>query len=424
MSDCLEIFDSQYLSSPTRLKSMALLEFIAVDGNDLEFREEYLWYFLCARYVAKTLRQNDSDKYQDFITVCTTSIFQKKFANIIIFIAYFSDDHFVVTSLLATLEGLFSKADSWILSDRTRELMLGIAPENSFLISSKSDVTDNRKDLMREHVLDVISDAEKVVARYTLPFLNSHIPDSSMLEQIDAKELDGDSYMNSVNALLRIHSVLGQILSTRAGTYSATVVLECITKMVQASGRYASLNHAIATVLIYGDEKSRDEIKRAYEGDQLSIEERYAKVQRIFAFWSIYISHAGLARYLSQGHSIRALERLVGQYENDKSADDTGNIPFNFSCVLVIARLYNSGRLNRADIDAVIKKYGKDSAFIAILRATFHIYSYYMPLDIQEKQWIANRLGVPLKRVEIQKFKASEVGSKVIRATKSLPKPR
>ncbi|MEI9430933.1 TIR domain-containing protein [Mesorhizobium sp. Cs1299R1N3] len=418
MDDCLDIFETQYLSSPKKLRSMAFSSFVVRDDDNFEFREEYLWYFLCARYVAKALRQNDAEKYREFVSMCTTSIFQKKFANIVIFIAYFSDDNFVVKSLVETLDGLFSKADSWILSDRTREIMLGISPEGGHFISSKSDVSENRADLVREHVLDVISSAEKVVARYTLPFLNSNIGDSELIHKIDDREIDSDSYMHSVNALLRIHSVLGQILSTRAGTYSAPVILECITKMVQASGRYASLNHAIATVLMYDGERAREEVRHAYAADHLSNDERYEKVKRIFAFWSVYVSQAGLARYLNQPHSIRALEKLVEKFESEANADEEGNIPFNFSSVLVIARLYATGRMNKSDLDDVIKKYGKTSAFLGILRATFNIYSMYMPLDIQDKQWISNKLGIPLRRVELQKFKATDVGGRLISVVK------
>jgi hypothetical protein len=196
---------------------------------------------------------------------------------------------------------------------------------------------------LHEKIADIINDAEKVVARYTLPFLNSNIADSSHVENIETTEIDADSYMRSVNALLRIHSVIGQILGARPGTYNSILLLDCITKMVMASGRYASLNHSIAAVLIFDKEKSLQDLKRGDHENRLTLEERYDKVVRIFSFWSVYLSHAGLARYLSKEHAIRALQKLAATHEAETNKTLEGNIPFNFSIVLLIAKLYHDG---------------------------------------------------------------------------------
>jgi len=102
--------------------------------------------------------------------------------------------------------------------------------------------------------------------------------------------------------------------------------------MVKASGRYVSLNHAIAAVLIYDKEKSVEEVGRAMRGDHLTPEEKYEKVTRIFAFWSVYLAHAGLARYLNQEHSIRALAILSDKHESEDTITAGGNVPFNHIC--------------------------------------------------------------------------------------------
>ena len=137
----------------------------------------------------------------------------------------------------------------------------------------------------------------------------------------------------------------------------------------------------------------------------LFLDEKYQKVMRIFAFWSVYMSQAGLARYLSQPHSIRALEKLANEYEKDEDAHG-GFIPFNFTSVLLIAKLYSEGRLDKPAIEAAIEKYGEHSSLLAIIRVTVHIYSYYMPMNIQDKQWISTNLKIPMRRIEIQRQKA------------------
>ena len=405
-NDCLDIFEDQYLSSKKQLKEMALGLFIKSDDEGYVFYEEYLWYFLCARYVVKTLQAHEHLKYVEFVTICAENIFQKKFANIVIYIAYFSNDNFVLTSLLTTLDRLFAKADDWLISDDTREIMLGIMPKDELFIDARSEVQENRIALLQDKVADIIEDAEKVVARYTLPFLSVNVGDDRYNTDIDESLADADSYMKSVNALLRIHSIIGQILNSRTGTYDATLIIDCITRMVQASGRYAYLNHAIATVLFHDKENQQDNINKIYAKSRLTDEEKYEKVTRIFAFWSVYLSHAGLARYLGQEHSIRALSKLSERYEEGQVLTPRGNIPYNFSLVLVIAQLYHAGRIDKSRVDDFLIRYGETSSIMALLRVVMHIYAYYFPLEIEDKQWLANKLKMSLQKIEVQKMKS------------------
>jgi TIR domain-containing protein len=400
LEECLDIFESQFLSSRETLRDLAVDLFLDENSSTFSFIEDYLWYFLCARYVAKRLSADNRDKYNDFITLCSRNIFQKKFANIIIYVAYFTEDNLVIKKLMVTLDKLFSKADDWILSDKSKSIVLGLATGDNLSVSAQANVDENRTKLLHDKVVSILDNAEEVVAKYTLPFLDAQIDDSEAIEEIDRESIDSDSYIKSVNALLRIHSVVGQILSGRSGTYGKDLVLTCITKMVQASGRYASLNHAIAALLIYDKEGAIADVEKAISNDSLTSDQKYRKVMRIFAFWSVFLSQNGLARYLSQNHSIRALELLAEEYESETPED--GHIPYNFTSVLLIARLYNTGKVDKSEIENAIKKYGESSSVIAILRATLHIYSYYMPLNIQDKQWISKNLNLPLKRLELQ----------------------
>ena len=408
--DCITIFEEQFLSSPAHLRNSTEGIFLNANGkNEYVFSEEYIWYFLCARYVVHHLKSLDNTKYREFIQLCTRNIFEKKYANIVIFIAYFSADNFVLESLLSVLDGLFSKADDWVLSDDTRDIMMGSRFNDPLRLTSHADVEENRMELLREKIFDVINDALKVVARYTLPFLHSQVADSVYVETVDIYAIDADSYMRNVNALMRIHSVIGQILTGRSGTYNSSLVLDCITRMVKASGRYACLNHAIATVLLYDQEKSRKEVAKSTSSEAERSDEQYEKVIRVFSFWSVYISHAGLARYLSQEHSIRALQKLTTQFESKQFETSKGNLPFNFTAVLLIAKLYESGKIDRVALEDALEKYGEHSSLINILRVVFHIYTYYMPISIGDKQWLSGKLKMSLGKLEVQRVKAIEV---------------
>lgn len=406
-TDCVDVFVEQFFSSAVDLKKVSIDHFLIKNDTGYYFSEDYLWYFLCARYVGRTLIKNDQNAYHAFIEKAAINIFQKKYANIIIYLAYFTDDNAVLKELMILLDQLFAKADDWRLSDRSRSVILGLAHSDELTISASSDIDDNRIQLMKQKVKDVVGDAEDVVAKYALPFLDPQIDDSELVSSIPEDRVDTDSYLKSVNALMRTHSVIGQILSSRSGTYGANLVLDCISKMVQASGRYASLNHAIATVLMFDPEAAEKSANAVLRVDDLTSEEKQKKVMRIFAFWSVYLSQTGLARYLNQEHSIRALSKLVEVHEADKY--DDGHFPFNFTSVLLIAKLYNTGSIDRNALSDAIDKYGRDSSLFAVIRAAIHIYSYYMPMSIKDKQWISQQLGIPLRAIEMQSLKSKNV---------------
>jgi hypothetical protein len=191
-------------------------------------------------------------------------------------------------------------------------------------------------------------------------------------------------------------------------------MLDCITRMVQASGRYIALNHAISAVLIYDRDKALDEVDRAYDS-ALSKDEKLTKVERIFSFWSVYLSQAGLARYLSHDHAVRALKILSGRLENQDQFK-RGHVPFNFTSVLAIASLYKDNELDRVLFEKILEKYGEHSAIIPLLRVAVHFQSYYLPLSIQDKQWLGAKLKMQVKRIEAQRRQAVFEG-------KALPKP-
>ena len=165
-------------------------------------------------------------------------MFQKKHANIVIYLTYFTDDSLVLLELMKLLDHLFAKADDWRLSDKSSSIILGLGSGDGLAISSSSEVDKHRADLMKDQVGDILEDAETVVAKYTLPFLAPQMEGANFQDVAQGKELNGDSYIKSVNALMRTHSVIGRILNSRSGIYNADLVVSCIEKMVQASGRY------------------------------------------------------------------------------------------------------------------------------------------------------------------------------------------
>lgn len=409
-SKILKEFEDEYFSNPQKLRNSVLNTFISLENDEYIFTEEYLWYFLCAKHVSLSIRPKSKTDFEDFLTDCTQKIFRKKYANMLIYVAYFTNDDVVLECLDLALSELFSKAHGWHLSDSTRSLMLGISHSDK-LISAESkddDIEKNRIELLKDNIIDVLANAEKVVAKYTLPFLHQDFIDLDndiSANHINAGDIDDNSYIRSVNALLRIHSIIGHILNARQGTYSKSLILKIITSMVEASGRYASLNHAIAALLIFKDKDAIEGVKEAYSGDDDDFDSKFDRISRIFGFWSVYLSQAGLARYLSGDHTIKALSELVES--NERGTNNTSSlVPYNYTSVYLIAKLYNEKKFDHSEIEKTINLYGDQSALVTLLRTASFIYSYYMPLDYKEKQWMTNKLSMNSERLQTQQITA------------------
>src|SRR5215207_3533971 len=54
--ESLAHFEEQFLSSKAAVRKMAVGPFLIGNEDFYQFHEEYLWYFLCARYAVKSFR--------------------------------------------------------------------------------------------------------------------------------------------------------------------------------------------------------------------------------------------------------------------------------------------------------------------------------------------------------------------------------
>lgn len=181
VEECIQLFHVQFFSDRSNLRRIAA-QFLRKTGDEFSFLEEYIWYFLCARYAVRTLQVNDRKKFNAFVAECCSNIFLKRYANIVIYIAYFANDNQVLESLLVILDELFSKADDWTLSDDARGIMLNIHLNDELLISDTTALKEQRESLIGEKINDLVDDAERIVAKYTLPFLSHSIGDSAYID--------------------------------------------------------------------------------------------------------------------------------------------------------------------------------------------------------------------------------------------------
>jgi len=384
---CLDKFEEDQLSNPIELKDISLKFFMKNEGDYISFSQEYLWYYFCSKYFSESIFENDREEYTKFVDRCASHIFSKKFASLSIFLSYFSKDESMIKALLGVVDRLFIHTTEWKISDDKRAIILGLKGSIS-LISNENNVGVARDAILRDAVESITENEEKMVAQYTLPFCVKDINDIEYIQpsEIDSK-IDVDSYMSNVNAMYRVHSVIGQILTNRAGTYSAKTVIEAIEKMIKSGGRFANANLAIAGILLDDEEGSIPEIQRAFPKDTISPKERYKKVYNIFSFWSVYIAQAGIGRHLAQDHCIRALDRLIERYEpnEDKSS-------YNFSSVRFFANVWRTRNIDRKELDQLKQKYGEESSIFDLIRKGVYFFTYYMPVGFDEKQSLANQL--------------------------------
>ena len=388
-NECVSLFEDKYLSGGESLRIATKKCFAKEVDGLIIFDEDYLWYYFCARYVASKLSDESERDYKKFIETCVSNIFQKKYANILIYISYFLKDNHVIDQLVLFMGKLFDKVDNWKLSDEAKSIMLGVK-DDAFLTEDKGRFVKNREELLKDSISNIIENSEKVVASYTLPFASKPIEDIDINADRN-NDFDISSYMSNVNAMFRVHSVMSQILASRPGTIEKEKFIYAIEEMVKCSGRFARLNHAIAAVLIYDKENSLPEVEAAFPKDGMPLMERYKRVTKIYSFWSVYLAQAGLGRYLSQDHCIRALDVLIDKHERD---DTESEKPFNFSSVRFVAKLWKDKSVDKSGVDELLERYGKNSAIFGLVRTALYFFSNYMPLGYADKQWVSQKVNM------------------------------
>ena len=231
-----------------------------------------------------------------------------------------------------------------------------------------------------------------------VPGLGFHIPDDPVPVVPDGSSLtvSRDSYQKHVNALIRLHSVMGHILQARSGTYTAERVVETIDAMIRASGRYADLNQSMALLIQHEDENAIADIKALEIAGVSTFEAKQERLIRLFGFWSIYMSQAGLARYLAGEHTVRALKRMALEREIEAQNSEKA---FNFSSCYIVASLISNNVLDEAFLDLAIKKFGEHSALMAFVRAAVFNHSHYLNLKIRDRQRIEKKLNFRSKKL-------------------------
>lgn len=399
LEDASEHFEKQYFSDKTFLTEQIAPLFITRRNGDIFFDEPYLWYFLVARHIAGPIRRTERAIYEELVARFAENVHLKVYANILIYVAYFANDETVLEDLCIQTEEFFSKASRWTISDDRRSLMLNIQSIDRLNTSSEhASVLEKRMEAVKANVSDILDEAEESVSCYTTPGLGFQVPDDPMPVVPDGSSLtvSRDSYQKHVNALIRLHSVMGHILQARSGTYTASRVVETIDAMVRASGRYADLNQSVALLIQHGDEDAIAEIGTLDITGGSSFEAKQERLIRLFGFWSVYMSQAGLARYLTGEHTVRALKQMA--LEREIHAENAEKA-FNFSSCYIVASLLSNNQFDEEFVDLAIKKFGEHSALMAFVRAAVFNQSHYLALSARDRQRIENKLHFRSKKL-------------------------
>lgn len=249
---------------------------------------------------------------------------------------------------------------------------------------------------------EIVDSEPQLAEHYLSPFSGSRDEDQD--------EGGRDPYLDEMNSLFRLQSVLSSCLNLRPGTFDRETILITVDSIIKSAGRFACTNIYISSQFFADPQQGIEELRKEIssipgaDGEELAIDD--SEIRKLaeqfvtfFSWWSVVASQGVLGRFLSAPNTVRALQHLHQTEELDEKGVPVPEKQFNFLSALGVAKLWQEGRVDTDFFDRKMAQYGDHTALADVYRFAFFVYSRYMPVDYAERQWLNDKLRIPLKGI-------------------------
>ena len=356
-----------------RLELLTATKLVDRQDGAFGFRYPYLYYFFLGMYLAEHLEGED---VQGVIRGCCERLHTQENGNIILFLAHHSRDKRVYESVLAVMQGHFSKHQPMNL-DNDVDVVNRLVDSTPSLIYEERDVLKNRAELC-----DWQDEQEK----------------ANQLEMTNLDALPPE--VIAIMSLLRTVDILGQFLKNHYGQLSATVKESLLKELFDGGLRglreFLEMLFAASDGLIGSIEAVLE--KRGIEDDPIrrnarAKREMYGLLEMIAC---AFIRRSGVS--VASPHLSRVIENVV-----DKNPTTANRL------ILSAIELEKQGALESLEKLRVFNKEIKSNAFAqSILQELVLIHMHLYPTTAMQKQKICAELNIELRETRALDYKTRD----------------
>ncbi|SNR54762.1 metallophosphoesterase [Hymenobacter mucosus] len=205
--------------------SLSETHILEINDDSFKFKYPYIFYY----FAATSLRDNVSDlETRNKIEELTTSLYEEKSANILLFLTHLTKNRFIVEKMVNAASTVFPQvAPAKIVKDSN---ILADVNFNPITVFEEKDVKESR-DARNKQIDDVVADKGQTdeIEEYEAVEENEEL---DIQEEVEAIPEEYEQSVRTVSTALKTMQILGQLLKNYVGTMEAqsknTLVKECV----------------------------------------------------------------------------------------------------------------------------------------------------------------------------------------------------
>ena len=366
-------YGKKYLSvnSEKILNTLVASSVLIKENKTVSFKYSYIYYFFAAKYLSEEL--SNSAEIKQTIRELLLSLHREESANIIIFITHHSKDDWVLDEIQLCLMEVFEEHHRAKLEKDSLEFLTGFLKNIPELVLEHRKIEDERK--IQDQKLDDSSSKYRVKKK-------------PQRKESDKLERDAPDIFYKINTTFKGIEIIGQIIRNRHGSLSRDKLVELADQAYGVGLRFLDYFLNISDI---AKEEVVNVIQRTLEENpSITNQELEDEAQSIFLFIT-YGAIFGVLRKISLAIGSKEAEQVY------KIIEQTSPTP---AVKLINQSIYMQFSKNM-DIDQIRKLNEilmKNPTCLRILKEIVIQHIYMFPIEISDKQRIAEILQIPVER--------------------------
>lgn len=341
--------------------------------NGTGFRYKYILYFFAAKFIAEHLEEGG---VADQFLYILDNVHLERNANVVIFITHHTRRKYVFDQIEKRAVQTFSQLDPASLrNEETSHLISFIEEMPQLLLEDRSVDRERMKALRRADQAD-------------------RMPDWTEDDYYDNSDMDGvRSMMRDINTSLRMVEIMGQIIRNRYGSLRREQLNQISGEAFDAGLRFLSFVLGTTDAAKYHVVEYLSQQLREHHQDSLtdkSASKVHKEAQNIFLGYCYSVIY-GFLRKMAHSLGNERLTAILREISDQRGTPAA-------KLISVIASLEFESDLPKKDMDHLAKEIDRNPIAKRMLRQAAVQHCYLHKVEYDDRQWIADKLGIPIEK--------------------------